>query len=113
MRCAFNYVIPSYTDPENPLGPKRRDAKFRNTPELQHKVLDTSIWHHDNGCFPSYEQYRYQSKKAWTLLSKSSQKMDDFLNILHLSDFRMNNKTLRAHGRMVKFDGGLACNERI
>jgi hypothetical protein len=102
MRCAFAYVISSYPDPDNPLGPKKRDAKGRNTPELQQVVvLDSSVWHHDNGCFPSYEQYRYQAKKAGTLLSKASQKMDDLLNILHLSDFRMNNKTLRAHLKLV------------
>jgi hypothetical protein len=101
MKCSFTYTIPSYPDPEK-LGVKRRDAKYRLTPELQEvQVLESSEWHHDNGSLPSYEQYHFQAKKGGTLLTKESQKMDDLLNILSLSDFQMNNQTLRAHLKLV------------
>jgi hypothetical protein len=74
MRCNFTYTIKSYLDPET-LGGERRDGRYRDTPELQKvQVLESSQWHHDNGCLPSYEQYRFQSKKAGTLLKKESQK---------------------------------------
>ena len=71
MKCRYGFVVSVYPDPETGGRTNRRDNKYRNTPELKEvRVLPSSVWFHDNGCLPSYEQYLYQERKAGKRLVK-------------------------------------------
>ena len=102
FKINWRYVINTYPDPTSKTRETTTIAKYRTTPELQQvQIQPSSQYRHTNGCCPSYEQHQYQARRLGRLFDKQSVKMNDLLTLLELSQWRMDNNTLRAHLSLV------------